>query len=124
MSSLNKTEKHIHISNIDEFLATCFLRNCDKAIKLTLVRQDEQDYIYASLKENDEFIIGDAVDFELSPGEYFDLSNIEIEELIKKPMITSYAYELFDFLLMSYSRLECLVEFSENAWKIRVLKAE
>jgi len=50
------------------------------------------------------------------------LEGIEVSDFLKKPVFTSSAYEFFDFLLMSLDSLECLVDFSGNAWKIKVLK--
>lgn len=44
-----------------------------------------------------------------------------IEDYLDKPVYTSSAYELFDFVLGYLFSFDCLVEFTGNAWKVRVL---
>jgi hypothetical protein len=122
VSTIPGTQYRIHISGIDEFLATrlaetergaiCFnISGADSTGSITL---SEIDTPHGSAK-------GDGVDFELSTCECRGLDTWDIEDYLGKPVYTSSAYEFFDFVLGYLSSFDFLVEFSGNAWKILVI---
>ncbi|HEX3035912.1 MAG TPA: hypothetical protein VHT73_12425, partial [Thermodesulfobacteriota bacterium] len=92
----------VHLSNVDEFLATVILGSKERPLKLAIRKEGDQGYISATLltlEENDS-IGRNGVDFELFPCECTDFDSIEISDFIGKPVFTSSAYELFDFVFM------------------------
>lgn len=117
-------EKNIHLSSLDEFLAESFLENENNPIKLAMSKSGEQGYVSLHLSQAQEEIDGEGIDFELSPCECLDLEMMEVSDYLGKPIYTSSAYEFFAFLLMFYDKIECLANFSGNAWKIKILSIE
>lgn len=111
----------IHISEIDAYLASRLVDGGETTFGLHINKAG--DSVTLSVWESDtEQAIGiGSVDFELSSCECSSLEQADLEEYLKKPVITSSAYELFDFLLGRFSCFDCLVEFTGNAWKIRIL---
>jgi len=122
MNRESEMEKRIHLSSLDEFLADALLEERDKPIKLAIHKNGDQGYICVLPLMAEEDMEEEGIDFELSSCECGGLEGIEVSDFLKKPVFTSSAYEFFDFLLMSLDSLECLVDFSGNAWKIKVLK--
>lgn len=121
---MNRKEQRIHISEIDEFLARSLGDHHVKPFKLGLSKNGEQGYLKAYIEENDELIEDDGVDFELSPIENRNLEDLDISDFIMKPVYTSSAYELFDYIFTYFHSLECLVGFKENAWLVKVVKTD
>jgi hypothetical protein len=119
---MNRKEQRIHISEIDEFLAHGLALGHIRPFKLALSKNGDQGYLKAFIAENDELIEDDGVDFELSPGENKDLDDFDISDFIMKPVYTSSAYELFDYIFTYFHSIECIVGFKENAWLVRVVK--
>lgn len=115
--------KKLHPGDVDEFLANAILESKKRPLKLAIRKEGDQGFISAALLtlEEDACITGDIVDFELSPCECIDLSNTEVSDFLGKPVFTSSAYELFDFIFMFVDRFECLIDFEGNAWKIKIL---
>ena len=119
---MNGKEQRIHISEIDEFLARSLAVGKMKPFRLALRKNGDQGYLKASIAENDEFIEYEGVDFELSPGENKDLDELDINDFVMRPVYTSSAYELFDYIFTYFHSIECVVGFKENAWLVKVVK--
>jgi len=119
---VNGIEQRIHLSEIDEFLAQS-LASCQmKPFRLALSKNGDQGYLKALISEMDGFIDDDGVDFELSSGEYRDLDEFDIGDFVTKALYTSSAYELFDYIFTYFHSIECVVDFKENAWLVKVVK--
>ncbi|MGB7290767.1 MAG: hypothetical protein WBD99_01170 [Thermodesulfobacteriota bacterium] len=116
-------EQRIHISEIDEFLARRLTIGQTKPFRVALRKNGDQGYLKASIAENDEFIEDDGVDFELSSGENKDLDDFDINDIVTKAVYTSSAYELFDYIFTYFHSIECVVDFKENAWLLKVVTA-
>jgi hypothetical protein len=115
--------KKLHLSDLDEFLANAILESVDRPLKLAIRKEGNQGYVFArllTLRES-EGMPENGVDFELSPCECMDFSNMEVSDFLGKPVFTSSAYELLDFIFMFIDRFECLIDFEGNAWKIKIL---
>lgn len=113
--------REIHISDIDSFLAERFVETGGTAIGFSVSRKDSQGNICVENSGKAEGSTGmESVDFELSPGESLNPTDIDIEQFIKRPVDTSSAYEFFDFLLANFSSFECVAEFTGNAWRFRI----
>ena len=117
-------EKKIHISNLDDFLASALLECQEKPIKLSIQKEGIEGYVSVNLLKSDEYMEEDGIDFELSPCECIDFDNMEISDFLYKPVYSSSAYEFFDFIFMFFSSIECLVDFTGDAWKIKIFKTE
>src|SRR3989304_6791522 len=117
-------EKKIHISNLDEFLAETLLQSREKTIKLSIHKEGVDGNISVNLLKSDEDMEEDGIDFELSPCECIDFDGMEISDFLYKPVFTSSAYEFFDFIFMVFRSIECLVDFTEDAWKIKISKTQ
>jgi len=117
-------EKKIHISNLDDFLASALLESQKKPIKLSIKKEGVEGYVSVNLLKSDEDMEEDGIDFELSPCECIDFDSMEISDFLNKPVFSSSAYEFFDFIFMFFRSIECLVDFTEDAWKIKILKTE
>jgi hypothetical protein len=119
---VNRKEQRIHISEIDEFLARVWAVGHVRPFKLAISKNGDQGYLKAFIAESDELIEDDGVDFELSPGENKDLDDFDISDFIMKAVYTSSAYELFDYIFTYFHSIECIVDFRENAWLMKVVK--
>lgn len=117
-------KQRIHISEIDEFLAHRLAAGHVRPFKLALTRNGEQGYLKVHAGEYQGLIEGEGVDFELSPGENKDLDDFDTSFFIMKPVYTSSAYELFDYIFTYFHSIECVVDFKENAWLVKVLRAD
>jgi len=117
-------EKKIHISNLDDFLASALLECQEKPIKLSIHKEGVEGNISVNLLKSEEDMEGDGIDFELSPCECIDFDNMEISDFLYKPVFSSSAYEFFDFIFMFFRSIECLVDFTGDAWKIKIFKTE
>jgi hypothetical protein len=116
-------EQRIHLSEIDEFLASCLAEGQMKPFRLALSKNGDQGYLKALKEENVGFMGDDGVDFELSSGENKDLEEFDISDIVTKTFYTSSAYELFDYIFTYFHSIECVVDFKENAWLVKVVKA-
>lgn len=119
---MNGKEQRIHISEIDEFLARSLAAGQMRPFKLAISKNGDQGYLKAFTAENDEFVEDDGVDFELSSGESKDLDEPDISDFVMKAVYTSSAYDLFDYIFTYFNSIECVVDFKENAWLVKVLK--
>ncbi|MBI2485590.1 MAG: hypothetical protein HYW01_01240 [Deltaproteobacteria bacterium] len=124
MSKELEEEKKIHLSNLDEFLASTILEAEEAPIKLAVHKNGDQGYISTVLLSAKEDIEEGGIDFDLSSCECAGLDSMEISYFLKKPVFTSSAYEFFDFLFVFLDSFECLVGFTGNGWKIKILKTE
>jgi hypothetical protein len=117
-------EKTIHISELDDFLASRLVNSETMPLLFSVSKYDPQGYITIEQGEASGSIREGGIDFELSPSEYQSLDSIEIGDFTKQTIYTSSAYEFFDFILMYLSHLECLLDFTGNSWRINILKYE
>jgi hypothetical protein len=124
MNKEPQAEGKIHLSNLDEFLAATLVESKEKPIKLAIHKEGAEGHISVLLLTAKEDMEEDGIDFELSPCECVDFDSIEISDFLKKPVFTSSAYEFFDFVFMFLDSLECLVDFTGDAWKVKILKTE
>lgn len=116
----NKAGDVIHISEIDEYLASRLMEEGLNEISLKVGKSGSDGFISVSALETEPESGQAPLDFELSPSEYHSLNDIELEELLRAPLVTSSALELFDFLLLRLSGFNCTISFTESAWKIKV----
>jgi hypothetical protein len=112
--------KTIHLSELDEYLASRLLDNV-APLRFTVAKEDSQGYINIRQENNEIKIQEGGIDFELSPSEYQSLDSINILDFTNQTIYTSSAYEFFDFMLMYFSRLEYLLDFNNSSWRIRIL---
>ncbi|TFG76628.1 MAG: hypothetical protein E4H21_05835 [Thermodesulfobacteriales bacterium] len=112
--------KTIHLSELDEYLASRLLDNV-APLRFTMSREDFQGYITIGQEKTEMTIEAGGIDFELSPSEYQSLDSINISDFTNQTIYTSSAYEFFDFMLMYFSRLEYLLDFNNSSWRIRIL---
>ncbi len=112
--------KTIHLSELDEYLASRLLDN-EVPLRFILSKEDSQGYINIRQENNEIKIQEGGIDFELSPSEYQSLDSINILDFTNQTIYTSSAYEFFDFMLMYFSRLEYLLDFYNSSWRIRIL---
>ena len=110
----------IHISEIDEYLAAKTVEHGGTALGLVVEKSGEEGHITLRGTKGRRELGDRAVDFELSPSEYLSLDDLELDELLASPLITSSAHELFDFLLLHFSGFSCVLEFTGNAWKVKI----
>ena len=115
-------EKTIHLSELDDFLASSLVDSETTPLMFSVSKYDSQGYITIGQGKASGSIREGGIDFELSPSEYLSLDSIEIEDFTKQTIYTSSAYEFFDFILMYYSYLECILDFTGNSWRINILK--
>jgi len=120
MNVENSEEKTIHLSELDEYLASRLL-DSNSALRFSMSKKDIQGYINIQQDKNETPIEEGGIDFELSPSEYHSLDSINILDFTTQTIYTSSAYELFDFMLMYFSRLEYILDFNNSSWRIRIL---
>jgi hypothetical protein len=114
----------IHVSDIDEFLAARFLEGGGGPLSFSVRREGRDGGIFVSGTDTAPGTGGgEGVDFELSTCECRGLDPDDVGVYIGRPVYTSSAYEFFDFILGYLSSFDCLVEFTGNAWSIRVVNA-
>jgi len=117
--------KRIPLYLIDEHLAAMVAEEHSAPLRVEIVFTPSTGYANVkAVPGGGESIAGPCIDFELSPCECGGLEETSMADLIKIPLVTSSAYELFDLLSMCCARVDCLVEFSQSAWKIVILRAE
>ena len=114
-------DSSIYLGELDEYLATKLLETTSRPLGFSVSKLDSQGNIIINQIETKNKIEEGGIDFELSPSEYQSLSPIEIEDFTKQTIYTSSAYELFDFLLMYFSKLEFVTDFSGSSWMVTIL---
>lgn len=110
----------IHISEIDEYLASRMVEEGENQLSYKVGKSGNDGMILLSGIEFQEKARLESLDFELSASEYHSLNDIELEELLSRPLVTSSALELFDFLLLRLEGFKCNISFTGNAWRIKV----
>jgi hypothetical protein len=123
MNSHSQTGKKIHLSGLDEFFADSVLGEEEKPLKFLIRKDGDPGFISALLLDTKENMEKEGIDFELSSCECAGLEGLEVSDFLMKPVFTSSAHDFFDFVLMFLDSFECLVDFTGNAWKIKILKA-
>jgi hypothetical protein len=124
MSKQLGEENKVHLSNLDEFLAASIVEGLYAPIRLAVRRNGEQGYVSAILLSTGENMEEGGIDFELSSCECGGLEALGIAYFLRKPVFTSSAYEFFDFICAFLDSFECVVGFTGNGWKIKVLNNE
>ena len=117
---MNKED--IHISEIDEYLARRVLEESGTPFGIAVEKRGQEGFVTITKTTGEGALSGEPVDFELSPSEYLNLDYRDIDDLLASPLITSSALELFDFLFLRFKKFNCLLEFSGNAWKVKITK--
>ncbi|GJM15869.1 MAG: hypothetical protein DHS20C13_11960 [Thermodesulfobacteriota bacterium] len=120
MNNIIYEQKRIHLSELDEYLASRFLDK-QSALRFTMSRNDLQGYVTIKQEKNEQEIEERGIDFELSPSEYQSLNSINILDFTNQTIYTSSAYEFFDFMLMYFYYLEYLVDFTGSSWRVKIL---
>jgi hypothetical protein len=114
----------IHISLIDEFIAARFIEAGGLPLAFRISGADEEGTI---LLEAIEARSGppeqEGIDFELSACECGGLGQDDAGIYTGRPVFTSSAYEFLDFILSHYRSFDCHIEFTGNAWCVRVENA-
>ena len=119
MRKKGNTEE-IHISEIDEYLAARVLEESGAPLGLGVEKCGDEGFITLTETGEKGALGEDAIDFELSTSEYLNLDDRGIVDLLQYTLITSSAHELFDFLLLRFTTFNCLLEFTGNAWKVKI----
>ena len=114
-------KENIHLSDLDEFLATRLLEG-QQLVCLSIEKIDSQGNVRVEQKDINDEIGEGGIDFELSPSEYQSLDSINIIDFTNTTVYTTSSYEFFDFILMYFSSIECLVDFNGSSWRIRITK--
>ena len=114
------SEDAIHISQIDEYLASRLMEEGVDRLSLKVGKSGNEGFISLTGIDLEETYEKDPLDFELSSSEYHSLNDIELKELLSRPLVTSSALELFDFLLLRAEGFKCSVSFTGSAWNIKV----
>lgn len=121
MSSTERHDDRIHISEIDEYLAKGVIALGGKVMELSITKNGENGFVTVSCKKtNDSHLTEDGTDFELSSCECSSLELTDVKDYLGKAVHTSSALEFFDFALGYFSSLDCVVEFTGHAWKIKM----
>lgn len=121
MNDIIGIEEKIHLSELDEYLASKLLSDSTTPLRFSVARDDFQGNIRIQQRTNDTQIGEGGIDFELSPSEYQSLDSMNISDITKQTIYTSSAYEFFDFILMYLSDLDLILDFKGSSWRIRIL---
>lgn len=121
MKAAREEISRIHISLIDEFIAARFIEAGGLPLAFRVSGADEEGTI---LLEAIEARSGppeqEGIDFELSACECGGLGHDDAGIYTGRPVFTSSAYEFLDFILSHYRSFDCHIEFTGNAWCVRV----
>lgn len=118
--SVSEEKDVIHISQIDEYLASRIIGEGTNKLSLKVGKSGNDGHLSILIITNQNSAGRDPLDFELSTSEYHSLNETRLEELLLAPLVTSSALELFDFLLLRLKGFNCLISFTGNAWEIEV----
>lgn len=121
MNSIENRDDRIHISEIDEYLARGLIALGGRVMELSISKNGEDGFVTVSFtKSYGSHLTEEGVDFELSPCESSSLELTDVKDYLGKAVHTSSALEFFDFALGYFSSLDCAVQFTGNAWKIKM----
>ena len=112
----------IRVSDIDEFLAGRLIESGVRPLAFS-VRDADSGEGAIELREigtPEGLPEAGGIDFELSSCECGGLGQDDPGMYIGRPVYASSAYELFDYLLGHYSSFDCYIEFTGNAWSVRI----
>ncbi|MEW6143922.1 MAG: hypothetical protein AB1598_02780 [Thermodesulfobacteriota bacterium] len=114
----------IHVSQIDEFLASRYIEAGGGPLAFSVSGEGGEGNISLTPVAADTVPEGgEGVDFELSACECGGLGADEAAVYVGRPVYTSSAYVLFDFLIGHFRSFDCSVEFTGNAWKVTAVNA-
>ena len=121
MSTVRDNLFTIHITGIDDFLAARLVQG-ERPLSFTVSGADSEGNITLISLDTpaEDHLSGEGVDFELFTCECRGLDTADIKDYLQRPVYTSSAYEFFDFALGSLSSFDCFIEFTGNAWRVRV----
>jgi len=106
---------------VDEFLAERFLEGGGIPLSFTVRREGPDGSVsFTKTETPPEPGALESIDFELSSCECRGLDPDDAGLYIGRPVYTSSACEFFDFILGYLSSFDCYIEFTGNAWRIRV----
>lgn len=114
----------IHISEIDEYLASRIVDEGVNRLSFKVEKSGDDGLISLSRIEPRDIGSEDPLDFELSPSEYLGLNDAQLDQMLRAPIVTSSALELFDFLLLRTNRFSFAAEFTGSAWKMKITEPE
>ena len=124
MKARREDISNIHISRIDEFLASGLLETGALPLAFRVSGADEEGSITLEpIEARPVSQGGEGVDFELSSCECGGLGRDDAGMYVGRPVFTSSAFEFFDFILGYYSAFDCYIEFTGNAWSMTVENA-
>jgi len=124
MDSIENRGDRIHIPEIDEYLAKGLMALNGEVMELSISRNGEDGFVTVSYKKsNDSHLTEEGIDFELSSCECSSPELTDVKDYLGKAVHTSSALELFDFVLGHFSSLDCVVQFTGNAWKIKMMES-
>ena len=116
----NKSQDLIHVSEIDEYLASRILEENADQLSFRVEKSGEDGFITIERIELLKMPPDKPIDFELSPSEYLNLTEIELEDMLKVPIVTSSALELMDFLLLRTNGFSFTAVFNGRAWVMKI----
>ena len=115
---------HIHISLIDEFIAARFIEAGGRPLAFRVSGEDDEGTILLeAIEPRPGPPQSEGIDFELSACECGGLGQDDAGIYTGRPVFTSSAYEFLDFILSHYAVFDCHIEFTGNAWSVRVENA-
>lgn len=124
MSALPDKSFRIHISRIDEFIAGRLLDVEGHPVAFRVAGADEEGTVtLMPIEAGPVPAHAEGIDFELSSCECGGLSHEDAGIYLERPVLTSSACEFFDFILGYYTSFDCYIEFTGNAWSVRVENA-
>ncbi len=121
MSAESGEKRKIHLSELDEYLASRVLDQESSPVCLSVSKDDSQGNVSITEIQTEDKIEEGGIDFELSPSEYQTLDSVNVSDFTKSTVYTSSAYEFFDFILMYFSDVEFLLDFNGSSWRIKIL---
>ncbi len=121
MSADSGENKIIHLSELDEYLASRLLDQERGPVCFSVSKYDSQGNVSITDRLTEDEIEEGGIDFELSPSEYQSLDSVNASDFTKSTVYTSSAYEFFDFILMYFTSVDCLLDFNGSSWRIKIL---
>ena len=104
---------------MDETLAEIFL-NEKSPVNIKMSISPDTGLINADYSALDKGFDENGIDFELSTSECCGLNDIDLNDCIKRSVLTSSAFEFFDFVFTRSETVDADVEFTGDCWKIRI----
>ncbi len=117
----SRAQEILHLNDLDEFLAASILDAQETPIKLEVCKKGDQGHFSIAALSSGENIGEGGIDYELSSCECGGIESREIVDFLNKPVFTSSAHEFFDFVFMFLESFKCLVDFSGNGWRIKII---